>query len=256
MNRLQTWPDKDAGLQEEPAALPETFETLHRLPTAFVEPCAVFAPLHYEPKYAYPLVVWLHGPEGNERQLKRIMPLVSMRNYVGTAPRGTVRVAGDQRAFDWRQSDKDIALAEQRVLDAMAWAHSRFHIAGQRVFLAGLGTGGTMALRLALDNPHVFAGVCSMGGRLPRGGRPLKRLAEARRLSLLLATCRDSMQYPVAHVARDLRLLHTAGMGVMVRQYPCGDDLTTCMLSDLDRWMMDHIAATANVCRDTVFKPD
>ena len=48
-----------------------------------------FAPLHYEPNYSYPLIVWLHGPHNNELELKQIMPLVSMRNYVAAAPRGT-----------------------------------------------------------------------------------------------------------------------------------------------------------------------
>ena len=32
---------------------------------------ALFAPMHYEPGYAYPLIVWLHGPGGDERQLNR-----------------------------------------------------------------------------------------------------------------------------------------------------------------------------------------
>src|SRR4051794_5650794 len=51
---------------------------------------ALFTPLHYERNYAYPLIVWLHGPGDDERQLKRIMPLVSMRNYGAAGPRGTV----------------------------------------------------------------------------------------------------------------------------------------------------------------------
>ena len=29
---------------------------------------SLFAPLHYEPGYAYPLIVWLHGLHGDERQ--------------------------------------------------------------------------------------------------------------------------------------------------------------------------------------------
>ena len=35
-------------------------------PTA--TPSATFQPIHYEKGYAYPLVVWLHGPGGNERR--------------------------------------------------------------------------------------------------------------------------------------------------------------------------------------------
>ena len=48
---------------------------------------AWFLPLHYEHGYAYPLIVWLHGHGDDERQLRRIMPLLSMRNYLAVAPR-------------------------------------------------------------------------------------------------------------------------------------------------------------------------
>jgi predicted peptidase len=41
---------------------------------------AYFAPEGYEANYAYPLVVWLHNAGGDERQLARVMPLVSTRN--------------------------------------------------------------------------------------------------------------------------------------------------------------------------------
>ena len=44
---------------------------------------SVFVPLHYEANYSYPLLVWLHGPGDDERQLKKIMPLISMRRYPG-----------------------------------------------------------------------------------------------------------------------------------------------------------------------------
>ena len=57
---------------------------------------ALFAPMHYEPGYAYPLIVWLHGTGGDQRQLQRVMPLVSMRNYVAITPRG-ISTAGVTR---------------------------------------------------------------------------------------------------------------------------------------------------------------
>ena len=50
----------------------------------------IVTPLHYERNYAYPLVVWLHGPGGDERQVTRVMPLVSSRNYAAVGPRGTI----------------------------------------------------------------------------------------------------------------------------------------------------------------------
>ena len=51
-------------------------------------PHALFAPMHYTPGYAYPLIVWLHGHGGDERQLQRVMPSVSMQNYMAVALRG------------------------------------------------------------------------------------------------------------------------------------------------------------------------
>jgi phospholipase/carboxylesterase len=104
-----------------------------------------------------------------------------------------------------------------------------------------------MAFRMAFNHPQRFAGVLSLGGCLPSGHTPLARLSELRRLQLFLASGRDSQEYQPEHVCQDLRLIYTAGMAVNLRQYPCGDELTTHMLTDMDRWIMDQLAATASV---------
>src|SRR5690349_17523603 len=147
---------------------------------------SLFAPLHYEPRYAYPLLVWLHEDGGNERELRQLMPHVSVRNYVAVSARGVAGVKGSDRAFCWEQS-------------------------------AGNGRGGTMALRVALQFPELFAGAVSLGGALPVGDSPLGRVKQARQLPLLLATCRESQAYPPAKVADDLRLLHAAGFSLALR---------------------------------------
>ncbi len=205
---------------------------------------AFFAPLHYEPKYAYPLLVWLHGPGHNdERQLVRIMPLISMRNYAAAAPRGFGRP--DSQALDWPQDPASIEAATHRVFGCMGAARERFHIAGRRVFLGGFDSGGTMALRIALNQPEYFAGVLSLGGALPRGHQPFGRLVAARRLPVFLALGRDSEVYGPDKACDDLRLLHTAGVSVTLRQYPCGHELSSPMLRDIDRWIMEQITVPA-----------
>ena len=209
----------------------------------------LFAPLHYERNYAYPLIVWLHGPRDDERQLRRIMPLVSLRNYVAVAPRGTASAVegSDSNGYTWSQTPAHMALAEQRVLDAVAAARDKFNVAPSRIFLAGFAAGGTMALRVALAQPRLFAGVLSLGGALPTGHTPLAQLSAIRRLQVFLATGRDSQQYAEQLVCENLRLLYTAGMKVNLRQYPCGDELTENMLADMDRWIMDQLSATTAV---------
>ncbi len=203
----------------------------------------LFAPLGYERNYAYPLVVWLHSPGGDERQLRRIMPQLSMRNYVAVAPRGTSAfdADADNRGFRWAQRGDDFALAEDRVFDCMALAARKFHVRQERVFLAGAGCGGTMALRIALANPGRFAGALSLGGELPRGMAPLANVNDARSVPLLLIAGLTSKHYPQTRVNDDLRLLHSAGITVSLRLYPFGDEIAPMMLGDVDRWLMQQI---------------
>jgi phospholipase/carboxylesterase len=211
---------------------------------------AWFLPLHYEPGYAYPLIVWLHGCGDDERQLRRIMPLLSMRNYMAVAPRG-IRIP-DQRdetreSYGWMQTEEHIQHAEQRVFESVERASRQYNVHPQRVFLAGFDQGGTMAMRIALSHPSRFAGVISLCGAFPTGRTPFGNLVAARRLGILLASGRTSLDYPAAQVCQDLRLLHTAGLSITLRQYPCGQEIMPQMLADVDRWIIEQIAPRRDV---------
>ena len=204
----------------------------------------IFAPLHYAPRYDYPLIVWLHGPGSDERQLMRIMPLISMRNYVAVAPRGTLQESDDPsrgEVYGWSHSEKGLQLAEQRIFDSIELTRQRFNFGQRRVFLAGFDCGGTMAFRVAMNHPYRFAGILSLGGVFPTGRAPLSRLPEARQLPVFLATGRRSTVYREVDVCADLRLLHTAGLSITLRLYPCGHELSPQMLADVDRWIIDQI---------------
>ena len=51
----------------------------------------------------------------------------------------------------------------------------------------------------------------------------------------------ESQRYSPQQVCSDLRLLHSAGFALDLRQYPGGDELTTKMLTDLDSWILRRI---------------
>ncbi len=208
-------------------------------------PYTTFAPLHYETDYAYPLVVWLHDTGGDERDLKQVMPLVSLQNYVAVAPRGSqaTEEQDDYEGCEWKQAGDPIEEAEARVLECVAMAKRRYHIHTDRVFLAGYGSGGTMALRVAWNHPERFAGVASLCGAIPREFSPLRRINEMRHLTCLLASAKQSQRYSESQACQDLRLLHAAGCTLNIRQYLCGDVLMTDMLSDLNHWIMDLVCA-------------
>jgi len=50
-----------------------------------------------------------------------------------------------------------------------------------------------------------------------------------------------------------LRLLHTAGIFVTLRQYPCGQEISPQMLADVDRWIIEQIThpRPSPACSDT-----
>lgn len=212
------------------------------VPRAERIPHTLLVPLHYEPNYAYPLLIWLHDPGDSEKQLHQLMPLVSMRNYAAVAPRGVVT---EGKRISWGDTETHLDQAEARVFRCVELAQQRLHVHPDRVFLAGAHAGGTMALRIALRNPNQFAGAVSLGGPFPLGKMPLARLSDVRDLPLFLASARDSKCYPVDRTCEELRLFHTAGMHATIRQYP-GDYLPTQTFSDLDNWLMGLITGNGD----------
>ncbi len=220
-------------------------------PPAPAAACALFAPQHYERNYAYPLIVWLHEVGDDEWQLLRVMPLVSMRNYVAVAPRGILlRDVTEKTCWGWRQTPEAVDQAQQHVFDAIESAVAKYHVHPQRIFLVGVGAGGTMAFRVGVQWPGRFAGVVSIGGALPDASHaPLSQWIHVRRLPVLLAVGREDPTYPPRRACEDLRLLRAAGFSsITLREYhPCAYPLIPQTLRDIDRWIMELIAAPADV---------
>lgn len=238
MNRIQFLPP--AGSVGDPSA------NVHQARLSRGEVRGVrhttFVPMHYEPNYAYPLLVWLHGPRQDERQLQRVMPQISMRNYVAIAP----ACPRNDGLDGWPHSETMIQRVEQAVFDCIQLAKERFHVAPQRVFLAGLQDAGTMAFRIGLRQPTCFAGLLSILGPFPQGQTPLLHLEQARRLPLFIAHGRDAVAYSEATTCEELRLFHAAGLNATLRQYPCGDAMTQHMLHDMDGWMMEQVTGAVD----------
>lgn len=205
----------------------------------------LFGPLHYEPNYAYPLVVWLHGRGQSEQHLVRMMPKLSLRNYVAVAVRGGCRITRPDGAtgYDWGTSTADFAQAEESVLEAIELAAARYHVAPGRVFVAGYDSGAAMALRVGLLNPQHFAGVAALGGGFAHQHGLLRRLHEVRRLAVFLACGRDSREFAPETADGDAGLLEMAGVPVELREYASGQELTADMLADLNHWIMSQFTS-------------
>ena len=203
---------------------------------------AVFMPLHYEPNYSYPLIVWLHQDGDDESRLADLMFDVSLRNYVAVAPRGPE--SSWSEGFTWPQTLQNIEQSHLAVAAAIDEACGRFNINSQRIYLAGEGAGGTMAFRLACREPELFAGVISLNGQFPEGLVPLSRLKSCRQLPVLWGHARESGSFAESQLCHQLKLLHICGFSVTLRQYPCDDHLMSQAYRDVDVWIMDSINGT------------
>lgn len=227
-------------------------------------PHFLVAPIKYEKNYAYPLLVWLHDGGSSESELFDVAPQISTRNYVAVAPRGLAATRANllcSRAngrlivektrrdtyYDWPETEEGVSEAENLVFHSIDQALAKFNVHRRRVFLLGRGTGGTMALRVALRNPREFAGVVSIDGAFPTLERqPLRNWRDARDLPILLTTGGASGSLPQLTPSH-LRLFHTAGLTVVIRQYNERPNESNAaqtrmkkILLDVDRWAMER----------------
>ncbi|HXY35267.1 MAG TPA: hypothetical protein VEI07_13635 [Planctomycetaceae bacterium] len=211
-----------------------------RHPAPGAHPCGVFVPENYEPNYAYPLVVWLHESGKSERDIVEVLPMISMRNYLGLALRGTARTNGESPdGFGWSHTRHAGFAFEERLHASVRQMRRDFHVHTERVFLVGAGEGGTMAWDLFLARPQWFAGIAALGGRFPWGRRPLRQFRTLCGKHALIAG--DGQKASSAQAERVGRLLYAAGMEVAVRVPPCGRASSRPLLRQVDRWIMRAI---------------
>src|SRR5262249_18417984 len=116
-----------------------------------------------------------------------------------------------------------------------------YHVHSERIYLAGVCEGATLAYRLGLMFPDKLAGVISLNGMMPRHGGPLLRLPEVRQLPALIGHRIAHALLPLPPARPDFRLLHTAGLAVRMETYPTTHRLHPDMLRDINRWIMETI---------------
>ena len=225
-------------------------------------PHLVFAPIHYESGYSYPLVVWLHGSGSDEKQLFRIMPKLSLRNYIAVAPRGLTSAESKimrplkeittgnsvcrlSSTYDWPDDDCAYEKIEERIFGSIDRAVQKYNINRKRVIIAGFDVGGTMALRMAAMYPEQFAGAISLCGTFPENNTPLSNWRTLRSFPILMSFGSRSKIFRSEKIIQQLKLFHAAGMLVSIRQYNAAQELTPQILSDANYWIMGNI-----VCKE------
>ena len=210
-----------------------------------------FVPLHYEANYRYPLIVWLHSDGFNENQVCHVMPHVSSRNYLATGIRAPMASDASGHRFWWSNTAAALHSAERSVLEAIDRAANQYSIHAERIVLAGYQSGGTMATRIAMRHPELFAAAVSLGGAFNLPAHPeldRQRLKE-RRLPMLWQRSLESEFYDQTRLVSEIQAASSIGAQLEIRQYRNDDEMNTVVLSDLDRWVMNHVVSGAPVAK-------
>jgi phospholipase/carboxylesterase len=207
------------------------------------EPHAIALPETYEPGYAYPLIVWLHSDGGSEEELFEVLPQISDRNYLGVAIRGNLSL---EEGAHWSTAAAGAAPLAELIDQAVENLSRQLSFHRERVYLVGVGGGGSTALELLLEHPDRYAGAACLCGEFPALEHPLVNFRGLHGRRTLLATALDCAEVKIADLIAAGRLLYMAGVQVGTRVYQQGGDRPSGkMLRDLDHWIMDGIASAA-----------
>ena len=191
----------------------------------------VFVPEHYEPRYAYPLMIWLESGELAPGEFAQRMDAVSDRNYLGVSI-----VPSHPGQID------------ELLTDLFRSLRRDYHINPERVFLLGSGAAGTQALATGLKHPEWFAGIAALSAPWPETPCLLANYDAVRGKRLFLGIA-DSDDLAIhADAAYAARLLWCAGAQVTTVATADSHLLCRALLRELDYWAMQPAEQFELVC--------
>jgi len=212
-----------------------------RLPLKHI---SLFRPEHYEPGYAYPLVIWLHSDGGSEHDLHQIMPQISLRNYLGLSFRApAIDPAAPDNGYHWPDSHLFAAQFMESIQKTVLELSKVLNIHQDRIYLAATGSGCSMATKLLLKAPHFFAGAALFNGNFSDKDFQKTSGASLKKNRVLLDR-RSTAQSDSKHSAQWLgRMWETTGADIQtVNSLKPETTQESELFSLLDRWIMEGIS--------------
>lgn len=195
----------------------------------------VSVPEFYEPRYAYPLIIWWGRLTETVFEFRTGMAAISPRNCVG------LHIA----ASAWhRCSTENQRLALLRSL--VRQTGRQWNIHSQRLVLLGTETAAEEALRLFLAQPAWFAGAALLFERyrpfaLPAGRVPFCHPG-LRGKRILLSYAEASQRAAPSSLRQRGQLLYAAGLKVRLRgQRPASPGPVFPGLAAVNTWLMEEL---------------
>ncbi|MBL4883801.1 MAG: hypothetical protein JKY95_04575 [Planctomycetaceae bacterium] len=192
--------DFQEHISEEELGLPKNLTTTD----------AFYYPEHHEPKYAYPLIIWLTD-ERTSFDLQEMMPRISDRNYLG------LDISLNQFLSDNNRHQDVSGICPEQLLSHIQEELSEFNqqakIHPDRIYLAGVGACASLAMKLTLVHPLPFAGFLAINPVNQGLDNPLANFRFLKHLKgLLTTTGAASDERENDWVKPFSQLLHNAGV--------------------------------------------
>jgi phospholipase/carboxylesterase len=208
---------------------------------------------HYEPPGPgpHPAILALHGWGASAVDLVTLAPWIAGGRLLVLCPQGPLAVPlPNGRGFGWfpltggRQlaAEGSIDDAVAAVRSFLARACARYPIDARRLVVLGFSQGGVLAYRLALAEPHRFAGLAALSSWLPPS--LLRTIAPDdghRALSTLVQHGGGDEVIAVARARQSVEALRELGVPVTYREYAMGHEIGPESLADLSRWLEERL---------------
>ena len=203
------------------------------LPKNLLTPDTFYYPDKYEPKYAYPLIIWLHQGSSPSRSFQEQMPLISDQNYLG------LEISLEQ--FDRTKSiccDQILSHIQEELIEFNLQAN----IHPDRIYLAGIAEGASLAMQLTLSYPLQFAGFLAINPLNNLLDQPLKNFRFLRHLRGLITTTNSKSESENNNWIKPFsQLLHDAGVQIQLDTRK-KSEAGACRL--INQFVMDSIYAS------------
>lgn len=221
-SRIPVWTLPLAALLAAETTGPQTASYLSDL-DGTNQTYSLYVPRSFDPSKRYPLVIGLHGAFSSHR--------LNLRRLFGRGGPAAETEPDATREFPpLRDVDFLVAcpgargtmgyrgIAEKDVYDVLADVRTRFRVDEDRVYLAGLDTGGGGALWMALTQPGLWAGVVVISPQVPPGLQELAGNAQGLAIRLFHGAQDPVVPVDVSRAWRDW--LAAAGARVEYTELP------------------------------------
>lgn len=188
----------------------------------------LYVPDHYEPRYAYPLILWLRSDGATpdraaQGEFRRLMRRISDRNCFGAAI-----------------PTSPVESLEARIVETVGVLRRQYHLHSERIYLAACGNDAERALQVGMARPEWFGGVIALSPAVSTRHRWLARFNALRGKRVLLAAGSED-QSQVEAIRKLRRLLWSAGVSVRACQHESADPLDNGLCREIDRWLIQAI---------------